>query len=300
VRSGLEKIRAAAPVFRELGSEIRRTTLHANQVVMRHLGKVEAFFREEDWRAAMQTRRGQAAALLLGCVVIYGLAAGKNSQPNEFASAQFAAPAAFALQPANPTDGFAGPAGGVATDHVDLRQGAGVAGVPTADDASDENASGAIRSVPSKSKVNAPAGARKPRATSAGSSKPSVAAPVLPAAPIVRADTQRIVGPQAELEAPVVQAAAENSTPKLIAGVEGQKPAQTVLYLEVGAFKDSNWAQSAVEKLSALGYHAISVHQSRLWIQSFHVQVGPYADMSEVEFAQKSLATQGFKTHLVK
>jgi hypothetical protein len=52
--------------------------------------------------------------------------------------------------------------------------------------------------------------------------------------------------------------------------------------------------------LSGLGYHAISVHQSKLWMQSYHVQVGPYADMSEVGVAQKGLASQGFKTHLVK
>jgi cell division septation protein DedD len=72
------------------------------------------------------------------------------------------------------------------------------------------------------------------------------------------------------------------------------------MYLEVGSFKDANWAQDAVEKLSALGYHAISVHQTRLWMQSFHVQVGPFADLKDVGEAQKGLTSRGYKTHLVK
>jgi cell division septation protein DedD len=299
VQAGVENIRKAAPVFRELGAEIRRSALHANQVIIEHAKKANAFLQEQDWRAAMETRRGQAAAVLLGCVLTFSLAAGRKSQANEFASAQFTAPAALTLQPANPSDGFVGAAGGIATDHVDLRQGAAAAGLTPSEESANENANSAIYSVPSKNKLNAPASARKLRASSAENSKPSVAAPLRPAAPIVRADTQKSVGPEQELEAPVLQAAPANATPKLIAGVE-EKPAQTALYLEVGSFKDAKWADNAVEKLSGLGYHAISVHQSRLWMQSFRVQVGPFTDLGEVDTAQKSLASQGFKTHLVK
>jgi cell division septation protein DedD/predicted Ser/Thr protein kinase len=295
VQAGVENIRKAAPVFRELGAEIRRSTLHASQVIVERSKKANAFLQEQDWRAAMQTRRGQAAAVLLGCVLTFTLAAGRKSPSNEFATAQFAAPGALTLQPANPADGFAGASGSIATDHVDLRQGSAA----PSDESANENSSSAIRSVPSKNKVNAPASARKLRASSAENSKPSVAALLRPAAPIVRADTQKSVGPQQELEAPVLQAAPADATPKLIAGVE-EKPAQTGLYLEVGSFKDAKWADNAVEKLSGLGYHAISVHQSRLWMQSFHVQVGPFSDLGEVDTAQKSLASQGFKTHLVK
>jgi cell division septation protein DedD/predicted Ser/Thr protein kinase len=297
VQAGVENIRKAAPVFRELGAEIRRATLHANQVIVERAKKANAFLQEQDWRAAMETRRGQAAAVLFGCVLTFSLAAGRKSQANDFASAQFGVPAALTLQPANPPDGFAGSAGGIAADHVDLRQGGG--GVTPSDESASENSGSEIRSVPSKNKVNAPAGERKLRASSGENSKPSVVAPLRPATPIVRADPQKAVGPQQELEAPVLQAAPANATPKLIAGVE-EKPAQTALYLEVGSFKDAKWADNAVEKLSGLGYHAISVHQSRLWMQSFHVQVGPFTDLGEVDTAQKSLASQGFKTHLVK
>ncbi len=299
VQAGVENIRRAAPVFRELGAEIRRSALHANQVIIERTKKANAFLQEQDWRAAMRTREGQAAAVLFACVVTFSLAAGRKSQANDFATAQFAAPGALTLQPANPGDGFLGAPGGIATDHVDLRQGGGAAGAAPSDESASENSSSEIRSVPSKNKVNAPASPRKIRGSSAENSKPSVVPLSRPAAPIAPADTQKSIGPQQELEAPVLQAAPANATPKLIAGVE-EKPAQTALYLEVGSFKDASWAQNAVEKLAALGYHAISVHQSRLWMQSFHVQVGPFTDLGEVDTAQKSLASQGFKTHLVK
>jgi cell division septation protein DedD len=85
-----------------------------------------------------------------------------------------------------------------------------------------------------------------------------------------------------------------------VEGAEEQETVQAVWYLEVGSFKDANWAQQAVEKLSALGYHAISVHQTRLWMQSFHVQVGPFKDPKELGDAQQSLAARGFKPHRVK
>lgn len=79
-----------------------------------------------------------------------------------------------------------------------------------------------------------------------------------------------------------------------------QKAEQTVSYLEVGSFKDAKWADDAVERLSQLGYHAVSIHRTHLWMQSFHVQVGPYANAKELEAAKQSLTSQGFKPHLVK
>jgi len=71
-------------------------------------------------------------------------------------------------------------------------------------------------------------------------------------------------------------------------------------YLEVGTFKETEWADDAVQKLSQLGFHAICVHKSVLWKQSYHVEVGPYGTPEEVDHAQKRLTEQGFKTHIVK
>jgi cell division septation protein DedD len=69
------------------------------------------------------------------------------------------------------------------------------------------------------------------------------------------------------------------------------------LYLEVASFKDDNWANNAAEKLQQLGYHTVLIHKNVLWMQSYHVQVGPYASQLELAGAQKSLSAQGFKAH---
>jgi serine/threonine protein kinase len=71
-------------------------------------------------------------------------------------------------------------------------------------------------------------------------------------------------------------------------------------YLEVGSFGDTKWADDAVERLSQLGFHAICVHKSLLWKQSYHVQVGPYGTPDEIDDAQKRLTEQGFKSRAVK
>jgi cell division protein FtsN len=72
-------------------------------------------------------------------------------------------------------------------------------------------------------------------------------------------------------------------------------------YLEVGSFKESKWADDAVERLTQMGFHAICVHKTMLWkLQSYHVEVGPYSTSSEMQGAQDRLAAQGFKPHPVK
>jgi hypothetical protein len=71
-------------------------------------------------------------------------------------------------------------------------------------------------------------------------------------------------------------------------------------YFDVGSFKESAWADSAVEKLTQLGFHAVSVHKSLLWAQSYQVRVGPYAAPQDVENARQALIAQGFKPHIVK
>jgi serine/threonine protein kinase len=79
------------------------------------------------------------------------------------------------------------------------------------------------------------------------------------------------------------------------------KPASIAdTYLEVGAFGDTHWADDAVERLSQLGFHAICVHKTLLWKQSYHVQVGPYTRSDQLDDAQKRLTEQGFRPRVVK
>jgi len=73
----------------------------------------------------------------------------------------------------------------------------------------------------------------------------------------------------------------------------------TSLFLEVASFKDETWAENAVEKLSHLGFHAVVLHKTLLWAQSYHVEVGPYGDAKDIEAVRKDLAANGYKSHLV-
>jgi cell division protein FtsN len=71
------------------------------------------------------------------------------------------------------------------------------------------------------------------------------------------------------------------------------------LYLEVGKFKDETPASKAADKLNQLGFHAVLLHKNLLWMQSYHVDVGPYTSQKDLAEAQQRLATQGFKPHPV-
>jgi cell division protein FtsN len=94
---------------------------------------------------------------------------------------------------------------------------------------------------------------------------------------------------------PVFEPAYTASQP--IAG--GDQPKTPKLYFEVGSFKDENWANNAVDKLTQLGFHAVLIHKNLLWSQSYHVQVGPYSNQKDFAEARQSLAAQGFKAHPV-
>jgi class 3 adenylate cyclase/cell division protein FtsN len=85
------------------------------------------------------------------------------------------------------------------------------------------------------------------------------------------------------------------NVPPPVAELDG--PSQ---YLEVGSFKDESWANAAIEKLTQLGFHAILIHKQRLWVQSYHVEVGPYGNSGSIAAARQILDSQGFKVHPAK
>ena len=84
------------------------------------------------------------------------------------------------------------------------------------------------------------------------------------------------------------------------AGAAGSADSKSAkFFVEVGSFKDETWADSAVEKLTHLGFHAVVLHKNLLWKNSYHVQVGPYSNSMDASDARESLAAQGFKGHVV-
>jgi hypothetical protein len=85
------------------------------------------------------------------------------------------------------------------------------------------------------------------------------------------------------------------STPKLEQESHPGGHAVSGVYLEVGKFKDALEADQARKKLTQLGFYASVAPRNRLWMLSYYLLVGPYAD-DRAEPARKSLEAHGFKT----
>jgi len=71
--------------------------------------------------------------------------------------------------------------------------------------------------------------------------------------------------------------------------------ASLTTYFEVGNFKDSSWAANAIETLTQSGFQAVVVRKERLWMNSYHVLVGPFGTDAAADTAQKDLQSLGFK-----
>jgi len=84
------------------------------------------------------------------------------------------------------------------------------------------------------------------------------------------------------------------SSPGSTGDLDVESPSLTT-YLEVGNFKDPSWAAKAIETLTQSGFQAVVVRKERLWMNSYHVLVGPFGTDAAVETAQSDLQSLGFK-----
>jgi len=161
-------------------------------------------------------------------------------------------------------------------------------------------------SIPSAARTTSAQGKARPlRSAGMHTPRPTLAPPSITPETAHAMNGQEISDAKLSLAATVLPTSTSDPTPKSIdmtsqQKTEESKPDLTTHYLEVGSFKDAAWADKAVDQLSHLGFHAVSIHKTHLWMQSYHVQVGPYANPTDVEAAQRSLATQDFTSHLVK
>jgi hypothetical protein len=71
-------------------------------------------------------------------------------------------------------------------------------------------------------------------------------------------------------------------------------------YFEAGRFKEPLRADRAVEELGQLGFHAIIVPTHVLWMNSYHILVGPYGNQGEVEVARHRLESHGFDPRVLQ
>ena len=146
---------------------------------------------------------------------------------------------------------------------------------------------------------------RTARLTSAHAPKPVLAAVSQTQAADSSMNGLTALGARPDLSAALLSAATPESAPKPAATIDKQKtsgsqPDVTENYLEVASFNDSTWADKAVDQLTQLGFHAAAIHKTHLWMQAYHVRVGPYANVPDMEAAEKSLAKLGFKSHPAK
>jgi cell division protein FtsN/predicted Ser/Thr protein kinase len=334
IHYGMEKAHAAAPRLAAFATEVRRANREADQLAMQGVKKAIAFVRAQDLQLAKITRRSLVAATLgivfLGTIVAFGLGTRGKSHTTQTAKPSVA----LALPSTQPPDPKSVPVAtganseaisptdagqDLTTNEVDL---GGVSGVPSdvaSGTASQEEVSASqagssptvestapspARTSPSPGTIRPlqPAGAHGPQRTRAAPSATHGTANTM--------NGQKTTDAKVDLPATFLATSLPNpsltqATPKPTNAVSqhaaGQSaPDSTALYLEVGSFKDASWADKAVDQLSALGFQALCIHKSHLWMQSYHVQVGPFASQTDMEAAQRNLASHDFTSHLVK
>src|ERR1700687_2679358 len=325
----------AVPAWRvSLERELCRAEMNVRRGLHRglHLGVegVSAFMKRQDWHTLTRIRTEPAtafvASVLLGSaisVAVYGsgMNYANSSQPaNVTDISQRSLPAnARAQGPVSEFGQTLAPYGnGVITSHdVDLRRDPGVefgnAQSPTAKSLSIGLKSEAATppvvpsqgSRPAKRKqMPAPTEGRETQSNAQISAQSqALASPVQPQI-LTSAETSQPAVPEATTNPPqpnvaTPDAAVDAAKPASAKKTTSSAPKPPALFIEVGSFKDETWANSAVEKLTQLGFHAILIHKTILWAQSFHVEVGPYADPKEMEAVRKDLASHGFKSHPV-
>lgn len=336
LQQAIEKARAAVPRLATFAVEVRHAGRKANRLLSHSAEKASAFLRSQGLRAARTTRMGPVAAtiglVLLGTVVAFGLETREKNHTNQAAAERSVAlslqspqspdrkSASLAHDTFSPDD--AGQA--VTTREVDLNRGfdstSGNESLSEAASPEEFPRSEAISAVvkrvkaPSDSRISTPSAARMTSAQgkvrplrSAGmhTPQPTLAPASITPETVNTMSGQKISDAKLSLSATVLPTSTPDQTPKSVdmtsqQKAEESKPDLTMSYLEVGSFKDATWADKAVDQLSRLGFHAVSIHKTHLWMQSYHVQVGPYANPTDVEAAQRSLAAQDFKSHLVK
>jgi len=117
--------------------------------------------------------------------------------------------------------------------------------------------------------------------------------------PVEDSAKTRAVEDAAKLEpapAPAVDASSTKAA-QPAASASAAKSELAEPYLDVTSYKDQLVADETVANISKMGMHAFSVQKSHLWMETFHVEVGPFTSSTDMAEAQKQLSAKGFKPH---
>ena len=112
----------------------------------------------------------------------------------------------------------------------------------------------------------------------------------------VAADAKLIPANSASEAPPSANSAAnptDNSRVESARSTSGDATSQ--MFFEVGGFKNKQQAHNTTEKLAELGFHATAIHKNHLWLDAYHVVVGPYTDDDEASATHQNLLSHGFK-----
>ena len=124
------------------------------------------------------------------------------------------------------------------------------------------------------------------------SARPTIALPTTAAAPDIRLIPAKTAGVPTPEPANSPAGKVDNS------GVESARAdnadATSEMFFEVGGFKSKQQARNATQKLTQLGFPATAIHKNHLWLDAYHVVVGPYGDDDEATATHQNLVSHGF------
>jgi serine/threonine-protein kinase len=334
VTKGVDKARPAVPVVVRTSENMQRW-LAREGLKARYQVRDAAVYCGGFYRRWMGfSTRGQAvtATVAVGFLLVGATAFALSSSKKSYAAgatAPVAAASPSAGATAGPQNGAAAPADGVRTEQVDFASKMGVtqesdalaagdgsaavpnnAGTPTNVDVHPDGVTvnpAAKASAPSTTATQpaattaAAAGktraARNSKSKTTTGAKPAIAAATV-SLPVTDPGAATSVAKLAP--APVVaEAVAPAPKPADAAPKSDAKPL-TEPYLEIATYKDQLVADKTIADVNALGLHAFSVQKNKLWMESYHVEVGPFTNSVDMANAQKELSSKGFKPHPVK
>jgi serine/threonine protein kinase/class 3 adenylate cyclase len=313
-----------------LDRELRRADLNARRVLRQCVEGASAFMKRQDWRVLTRIRTEPATALvvsvLLGGVIVVAVYGRGKSIAGSPQSASVSDTSQSSSRPNTMAQDSVSElrqsqsmitSGAITSQDVDLRRDSRVdlGNKPSLTPISLNESFGSAPAAPSmlasqlaraaKGKPTPVRRLERKTQSNAQAPAPSLAltSSVQPLS-LLSADTSEVPTPEtaATLPQPAIappDPAIDRANPASAQKAADSGPKSPTLFIEVGSFKDESWANSAVEKLTQLGFHAVLIHKTLLWAQSFHVQVGPYTDAKDIAAARQSLASHGFKSHPV-
>ena len=340
VNLGVEKARPAVPVIAKFARAVQHTALRATVAARVQTRESAKKFSAFDWNSLKHSRSGQAvtASLLSGFLLVGVVAVARgsrsgyanNSAPaavastqtsaaNAVTSAAVVAEEATRQTPSDTLSTSSDPSANVGTEQVDLSKGFGVptTATPAPDPdstgdsvTSDSPTASPANTKPAATKLEKPLAsgtAKKTHTKSAASPRFALASTAAPVSNFDASSSLNTARNNPDGSPSDSNTGSQPSTPASPAAPTLEHPSNSATaaplwepFLDVATFKDQTLADQAVAELIKSGFHAFSVQKSHFFINSYHVEVGPFDTQHDIAAAQQQLATLGYKTRTVK